>query len=377
MPEFPEVAPTEETVELTDGPRELGITVDPDLPEEERPDSWVVQSDDSLLTVLVALVANALVAVAKSVAAGLTGSASMVAEAAHSWADTGNEIFLLVADRRSKRDPDDMHPLGYGREAYVWSMFAAMGIFIAGAAVSITHGIQELLNPEPADNFTIGYIVLAVSFVLEGTSFLQSVRQARAQATRLHRDLLEHILATSDPTLRAVFAEDGAALVGLLIAAAGLLGHQLSGSAVPDALGSIAVGVVLGIVALILINRNRRFLIGQVADPRIVSATVASLLESPDIDRVTYLRLDIVGPQRMYLVADVDLVGDDVEHRIAVRLRTLEARICESPAVVAATLSLSAPDEPSLVIPERPQPRRRRGLKSVDRPRDPETPAVR
>src|SRR5215831_3031768 len=177
---------------------------------------------ESLVTVLVAFGANILIAVAKSVAAVVTGSASLLAEAAHSWADAGNEVFLLIANRRSRRPPDPKHPFGHGREAYVWSLLAAVGLFVAGAAISIAHGVQELINPEPASDFIVGYVVLAVSFVLEGISFLQSVRQARPEAESFQRDLIEHVLATSDPTLRAVFAEDSAALVGLVIAAAGL-----------------------------------------------------------------------------------------------------------------------------------------------------------
>src|ERR1700712_56418 len=120
------------------------------------------------LTVVVAFVANALVALAKSVAAVLTGSASILAEAAHSWADTGNEVFLLVANRRSRRPPDEAHPLGHGREAYVWSLVAALGLFVAGAAVSVTRGVQGLFRPEEASDFVVGYVVLGVSFVLEG-----------------------------------------------------------------------------------------------------------------------------------------------------------------------------------------------------------------
>ena len=104
----------------------------------------------------------------------------MLAEAAHSWADTGNEVFLLVANRRSHRPPDRAHPLGFGREAYVWSLLAALGLFVAGAAVSVTHGIQELITPEPATDFVVGYVVLALAFVLEGISFCgRSVKPAR------------------------------------------------------------------------------------------------------------------------------------------------------------------------------------------------------
>ncbi len=305
---------------------------------------------ESLITVLVAFGANVLIAVAKTAAAVVTGSASLLAEAAHSWADTGNEIFLLVANRRSRRPADPAHPFGHGREAYVWSLLAAIGLFVAGAAVSVTHGIQELINPEPAGHFAVGYIVLAVSFVLEGISFLQSVRQAKPEAEELQRDLIEHVLATSDPTLRAVFAEDSAALVGLVIAAAGLAAHQLTGSPVPDAVGSILVGVLLAVIAVVLINRNRQYLVGQEADPRVRAAALQALLAEPEVARVTYLRLEFVGPRTVSVVGDVDLTGDDTESHVAVRLRALEARISASPAVAGTLLSLSAPDEPTLTV---------------------------
>src|SRR5689334_11878213 len=249
-------------------------------------------ASESLTTVLVAFGANVLIAVAKSVAAAVTGSASLVAEAAHSWADTGNEIFLLIANRRSRRPADAAHPLGHGREAYVWSLFAALGVFVAGAAVSVTHGIQELIHPEPASHFAVGYVVLGVSFVLAA--------------------------------------------------------HQVTGSVIPDAAGSILVGVLLAVVALALINRNRWFLVGQEADPRLRKAAIQALLDTPEVARVTYLRLEIVGPRMIFVTGDVDLTGDDTESRLAVRLRALEAKISASPAVAGAVLSLSAPDEPTL-----------------------------
>jgi cation diffusion facilitator family transporter len=305
-------------------------------------------ASESLITVLVAFGANLLIAAAKSAAAAVTGSASLTAEAAHSWADCGNEIFLLIANRRARRPPDRAHPFGHGREAYVWSLFAALGVFVAGGAVSVTRGIQELIHPEPAERFVIGYGVLAVSFVLEGLSFLQSVRQARSEAEPLQRDLIEHVMVTSDPTLRAVFAEDSAALVGLVIAAAALAAHQLTSSAVPDAVGSILIGLLLGVVAIVLINRNLRFLVGEVADPPIRSAVLRALLEMPEVARVTYLRLEVIGPRMVFVTGDVDLTGDDTESHVAVRLRALEAKFCASPAVAGAVLSLSAPDEPSL-----------------------------
>jgi cation diffusion facilitator family transporter len=302
----------------------------------------------SVTTVLVAFAANLLVAIAKTVAATVTGSASILAEAAHSWADAGNEVFLLVANKRSRRPPDPAHPFGHGREAYVWSLLAALGLFVAGAAVSITHGVQELLHPEPATDFLVGYVVLGLSFLLEGISFLRSVRQARPAAELLERDLVEQVMATSDPTLRAVFAEDAAALLGLVIAAVGLGAHELTGSSVPDAVGSILVGLLLAAVASYLIDRNRAFLLGEEADPRIRSAVIRALLQEPEVARVTYLRLEFVGPRTVSVIGDVDLTRDDRESHVAVRLRALEAKIAASPVVAGAVLSLSAPDEPSL-----------------------------
>lgn len=304
---------------------------------------------ESLRTVLIAFGANLLIAVAKSVAAVVTGSASMLAEAAHSWADAGNEIFLLVADRRSARDRDPRHPMGFGREAYVWSMFAAFGLFTAGAVVSIYHGITELRHPEEATDYVVAYLVLAVSFVLEGVSFTQAVSQTRRTARRLHRSLLDHVLNTSDPTLRAVFFEDAAALIGLLIAASGIALHQVTGSPVPDAIGSILVGVLLGLVAVLLLDRNRRFLVGQAVRPELRTRVLRSLLEQPEVDRVTYLHLEFVGPERLYLVAAVDMSGDDVEHHLAGRLRRLERQLESNDLVEEAVLTLATPEERSLV----------------------------
>jgi cation diffusion facilitator family transporter len=305
-------------------------------------------ASESLTTVLVALGADVLIAAAKSVAASVTGSASLLAEAAHSWADTGNEILLLIAKRRSRRPADATYPLGYGREAYLWSLLAALGLFVAGAAVSVTHGIQELIHPEPASSFAVGYVVLGVSFVLDGISFLQSVRQAKPEAESVQRDLIQYVLAAWDPTLRAVFAEDSAALIGLVIAAAGLAAHQVTGSVVPDAAGSILVGILLAAVAVVLINRNRLFLVGQEAGPLVRRAAIQALLDDPEVAGVTYLRLEIVGPRMIFVTGDVDLIGDDTESHVAVRLRALEARICASPAVAGAVLSLSAPGEPTI-----------------------------
>jgi cation diffusion facilitator family transporter len=278
----------------------------------------------------------------------VTGSASMTAEAAHSWADAGNQVFLFLAERRSARPRDESHPMGYGREAYVWSMFAAFGLFTAGAVVSIMHGVQEIIEPEPASDFAVAYVVLAMAFVLEGISFIQAFRQTRKAARELERRTLEQVLISSDPTLRAVFAEDAAALIGLVVAFAGVLLHQITGSALPDAVGSIVVGVLLAVVAVVLIDRNRRFLVGQGVTPDIERSMALRLLEHQDIARLTYLHLEYVGPRKLYVVAAVDLQGDHPEHKVAVALRRIERELEDHETVEEAVLTLATPDEARL-----------------------------
>jgi cation diffusion facilitator family transporter len=302
---------------------------------------------ESLTTVSIAFATNVGVAVAKTVAAVLTGSAGMVAEAAHSWADAGNQVLLFVADRRSRVSGTD-RPIGSGREAYVWSLLAALGLFVAGGVVSVYHGISQLGGDGPAGDYLVGYLVLAVALVLEGSSLVQAFTRTRKEAGALGRDTLDHALATSDPTLRAVLAEDSVAVLGVLVAATGLLLHQLTGDGVYDAAASIVIGLVLCAVAVVLIDRNRRFLTGQVADPRIIEAAVDRLQALPTIARVTSLRLEFVGPHQLLLVAAVDLTGDDHESQVAVRLRRLEQELEQDPRIVDAVLTLAVPGEPSL-----------------------------
>jgi cation diffusion facilitator family transporter len=302
---------------------------------------------DSTVTVLVAFGANFAVAVAKTAAAAVSGSASMLAEAAHSWADTGNEVFLLIANRRSARPADDRHPLGYGREAYVWSLLAAIGLFVVGASVSIWHGVSELIGGEQPEGreYALAYAVLAISFVLEGISLFQAARQLRTEAHRLDRDLLTHALETSDPTTRAVFAEDSAALIGIIIAMAGIAMHELTGVAAWDAVGSILVGVLLGAVAVLLIDRNRRFLTGEPGSADLQEAAMARVQQLPDVAAVRYLRLEFIGPKQLFLVASVDLVGDRAESSVAKTLRRLEHELETAPYVVEAVLTVSEADD--------------------------------
>jgi len=306
-------------------------------------------SGESTTTVVIAFFANLAIAGAKTVVALATGSASMLAESAHSWADTGNQVLLYIADRRSRKAADEAHPLGYGREAYVWALVAAFGLFTAGAVVSVWEGVSKLFAAESDEvSYTWAYVVLALAFVFEGISFAQAYRQTRREARPLDRRVLEHAFETSDPTLRAVFAEDSAALLGLVVAAIGVFLHQVTGNPVYDAIGSIVVGVLLGVVAVVLINQNRRYLTGQQSDPELRRLAVDRVKRLPGVARVTYLRLEYVGPRQMFLTARIDLDGEPRETQIAQMLRDLETELTDERYVRAAVLSLATPDEPDL-----------------------------
>jgi cation diffusion facilitator family transporter len=296
-----------------------------------------------VLTVVIALAANTTLAVLKSIVAVLTGSASMFAEAAHSWADAGNEVFLVIAERRAEKPADRTHPLGYGREAYVWSMIAAFGLFGVGAAVSVLHGIQSLRAEEAESEYLWAYVVLGAAFVLEGVSFFQARREVRRGARNAEVSRVTYLDKTSNPTLRAVYFEDAAALIGIVIAVSGLALHQATGQPVWDAIGSILVGLLLGFVAIYLLRRNMDFLVGQVADPRIRETVLGWLRERPEVETVSTLHLEYVGPGRIFLVGSVDLVGDDPESQAAEELQRLEDHLEERPEIARAVLSLAAP----------------------------------
>jgi cation diffusion facilitator family transporter len=304
---------------------------------------------ESTLTVIIAFFANLVIAIGKTVVSVITGSASMMAESAHSWADTGNQVLLFIADKRGRKPADESHPLGYGRESYMWSLMAAFGLFSAGAVVSILEGIRKFsASGSEEKSYTWAYVVLGVAFVFESISFFQAFRQTSREAKELERDVLQHALRTSDPTLRAVFAEDSAALVGLVVAGLGIFLHQLTDNPVYDAIGSILVGLLLGAVTLLLINQNRRFITGQESDPRLRELTIERLKQLPDVSRVVYVRLEFVGPGQTLLVASVDLAGDQPETKVAYTLRALEQELERETYVRAAILTLATPDEPSL-----------------------------
>jgi cation diffusion facilitator family transporter len=286
--------------------------------------------NESVGTVIVALLANLAIAVAKLVAGMLSGSAAMLSEAAHSFADTVTEVFLYVALRRGDKEADEEHPFGYGKESFVWAFIAALFTFIGGAGFSIYHGVTTIISGEHTGHYLVSYIVLAVSFLAEGTSFLRARRQVADESRRWGTTPGRFLRLTSDTTVKAVYFEDSAALVGLVLAAAGVALAQITGSEMWDGIASIAIGLLLLVVASILARSNVSLLVGRAVPRRIHNQIAADLNSIPVVVAVPTLLTMQLGPGDILVAAKVDfddnasggeieLASDDAERRLRAR----------------------------------------------------------
>jgi cation diffusion facilitator family transporter len=275
-----------------------------------------VDRDESLGSILFALAANLTIALAKGVAAALTGSPALLAETLHTLADTGNEVLLWIAIRRSRRPPDPSHPFGYGPERYYWALLAAIGMFVVGGAVSIWDGVRALIHPPPLEAFWAGVAVLVVALVLDGSSRVVAGRQLRAQAARRRQPLREYLRESPDPTVITVFFEDTIDVLGAALALVAIVLHRLTGSSVPDALGSIVIGALLCFMASRLTSRNRGLLTNQSVPERYLVALRERLETEPAIAAVARLDAVYLGPAQVLVAADVALAdglsGGDV-----------------------------------------------------------------
>jgi cation diffusion facilitator family transporter len=279
------------------------------------------EADESLTSILVALAANLSIAAAKGVAAVLTGSPSMLAETLHTLADSGNEILLGIAVRRGKRPPDAKHPLGYGAELYYWALLAAIGMFVVGGAISVWHGVQALIHPEELTDFWIGAAVLVIALILDGTSRVVASRRIKRQAQRRGLTTKQMIAESADPTLITVYAEDTIDVLGAALALTALILHQVTGSGIPDAIATIVIGLLLGVVAWRLADRNRELLTHQAVPERYQRKLREALDATPEVLGVGDILAVYLGPGEVLVAADVKLGPCDVAHTLE-RIRT-------------------------------------------------------
>ena len=284
--------------------------------------------DSTVRAILYAFLANFGIAIAKTWAALITGSGSMLAEAIHSYADTGNQVLLYLGLKQSQRPPDNEHPLGYGKLSYFWSFIVAILLFSMGGLFSIYEGYHKLLHPEPLSQVWIAIVVLVFAMLLEGGSLFGALREiGKVRGDRPFREWLKH---TRSSELVVVLGEDIGAQLGLMLALVFLGLALYTGNPVYDAMGSICIGVVLLIISAFVGWRVRSLLVGRSADPEIQEVIEEILLEDPDIERVLNTITIQFGPDTMLAVKikmNSRLTIDEAVGHINDLERNLKARI--------------------------------------------------
>ncbi len=253
-----------------------------------------------------ALAANLGIGVAKFVAAGITGSSSMLTEGVHSCVDSGNQILLLYGQHRARQKPDAIHPFGYGRELYFWAFVVAILIFAVGAGVSVYEGYLHIVEPEEFGDPLVNYIVLVIAFALEGSSWfiaMREFRKAKGDSGWWHA-----IRQSKDPAGFIVLFEDSAALAGLVIAGIGVWASHAFADPRIDGVASIVIGLILGLVAVLLAREAKGLLIGERANPKVVETVRNIIARHPAVTAVNHVRTIHTAPDAIFVAVSADFV---------------------------------------------------------------------
>jgi cation diffusion facilitator family transporter len=263
-------------------------------------------------TVLIALAANGVIAVAKGIGGVLTGSSAMLAETAHSVADTVDQVLLLVSLRLGERQPDEEHPFGYGKDRFFWTFLVAVVIFLAGAIFSIGDGVTRLLGRDVLGSggggrVWINFVVLGVAFVSESTSLARAWRQTREAARDAGYGLVQYVRISKEPTTKMVLSEDLVAVTGVVVAFVGVLLQEVTGNQRWDAGAAVLIGLLLVYVAFALGRDIRGLLLGEAARPDQREALLRALAETEEVDDVVELLTMYVGPKSLLVAARIDL----------------------------------------------------------------------
>lgn len=290
---------------------------------------------EGVKTIVIALVANVAIAIAKVIAGLVSGSTGLLAEAAHSAADSINEVLLAISLKRDRKPPDATHPLGHGRERFLWAFMAAIASFLIGGCVSIAMAVHELEAPHRMKGVKAAAVVLAIAFVADGISWLQSIRQARKQAREYGLPLLNYIRRASDPIVRAIVFEDSVALIGVVIAAAGLAISNRMGSNVADSIASLLIGLLLAVTAFGLARPLADFLVGRSMLPEQLEKLRAMFDDVREIEEIVSLRAFYSGPEEVVVVAKVRPSNEVSVEQLAAAMDALDHAVREAFPIVA------------------------------------------
>jgi cation diffusion facilitator family transporter len=297
----------------------------------------------SRLVVYAALVGNLCIAIAKFVAAGISGSSAMLSEGVHSLVDTINELLLLYGLHRADKTPDSAHPFGYGRELYFWSFIVALLVFAAGAGVSAYEGFQHIRRPEPATNHALSYAVLGISFVFEGTSWWVALREFRA--TKGNMGYFEAFRHSKDPSTFTVLLEDSAALLGLAFAAIGLAAAQLLDMPVLDGVASLCIAGVLAVTAFLLARETKGLLVGEPAHPDVARHILAVANKDPDLRTANGVTTMQMGPEQVVAMLSAEFEDDRTTPQIEACITRIETAVKQDyPELVALFIKPQTPE---------------------------------
>ena len=281
--------------------------------------------EGGLRAVLAALAANLGIAATKLVAFVLTGSASMLAESAHSLADSGNQALLLIGRHRAQRAQTEEHPFGFGRERYFYAFVVAVVLFTVGAVFSLYEGIHKIISPEQIKSPAVAFVVLGIAICLESFSLRTAVRETRL--VRGRNSWATFIRRAKAPELPAILLEDVAALAGLVFATAGVTLTTVTGNGRWDGAGSVAIGVLLGCVAAVLAVEMKSLLIGESASAETERAIVAALEDGPEVNCVIHLRTLHMGPESLLVAAKIAISGADSAAMVVAGIDAAERRV--------------------------------------------------
>jgi len=280
--------------------------------------------EGSRKAIAAAFLANLGIAVAKFAGFAITGAASLLAEAIHSVADTGNQALLFLGGRRARRRPTAEHPFGFGQERYFWAFIVALMLFSLGGLFAVVEGIDKIVHPHELESFPIALAVLLVAMVLEGFSFRTAVTQAAPG--RRGVSWWQYIRRTKSPELPVVLLEDTGALLGLFLALVGVTAAQITGNSRWDALGSIGIGILLGVIAIVLATEMKSLLIGESASSHLEDAIRSAMVDGKVVQRVIHLRTMHLGPDELLVAAKLEIDAPSVPD-LARAIDAAEARV--------------------------------------------------
>ncbi len=284
-----------------------------------------MSTEGGMKAVVAALMANLGIAVSKFVAFAFTGSSSMLSEAIHSLADSGNQILLLIGNKRSKKQADSQHNFGYGRRRYVYGFVVAIVLFLVGGLFSLYEGFHKWQNPEPLDDWWIAVLVLVVAIILESFSLRTAVKEANHARGR--RSMAKFVRDSRQPELPVILLEDIGALAGLFFALIGVSLAVITGNGRFDAMGAMAVGTLLVIIAVFLAMEMTAMLVGESALPEETEAIASALESSPGVKRVIHLRTLHVGPDELLVAAKIAIAHSATGAEIADDIDDAEAKL--------------------------------------------------